>query len=76
VALFNESQARIVISTPEADLPRVLEQARAAGISAKPLGTVTAEPTLAINLAATSAAWSWDLSTLAEARQSISRLMA
>ncbi len=76
VALFNESQSRIVISVAEADLPSVLQLAADAGISATRIGTVTPGDRLQILLEAHAAQYAWELADLDDARQSITRLMA
>lgn len=78
IALFNESQSRIVVSIDPADLDTLLAAVQAAGISATPIGTVTAEPHLDISLGSspTGNSWSWLLSDLAKARQRITELMA
>lgn len=77
IALFNESQSRIVVSIDPADLDTLLAAVQAAGISATPIGTVTAEPHLDISLGSspTGNSWSWLLSDLAKARQRITELM-
>lgn len=78
IALFNESQSRIVVSIDPSDLDTLLAAVQAAGISATPIGTVTAKPHLDISLGSspTGNSWSWLLSDLAKARQRITELMA
>jgi len=57
VALFNESQSRIVISVRPDDLAAALQLLASRGVPARPIGTTLAEPRLEISAAGKSLAW-------------------
>lgn len=81
IALFNESQSRIVVSIEPDALRDVLDTAAAAGISATPIGAVTDSGRLEISITDPSDAsrhsdWSWQLPDLDRSRRRITELMA
>ncbi|HTU01521.1 MAG TPA: phosphoribosylformylglycinamidine synthase subunit PurL, partial [Candidatus Sulfotelmatobacter sp.] len=55
--LFGESQGRVVIAAAPADEPALVAAARACGVPADPIGTVTADGTLSVKTARFSLEW-------------------
>ncbi|MGC1479484.1 MAG: phosphoribosylformylglycinamidine synthase subunit PurL, partial [Chthoniobacterales bacterium] len=57
VALYNESQSRVVISVAAENVAAVLETSSSRGVPAVQIGTVTADPTLDVSIAADKFSW-------------------
>ena len=74
VALFNETQSRVVVSVAAEDAPEVLARLSEAGVSARQLGTVGGAE---LTIEASDAAHAWSIETLHEKwHGSIGKLMA
>jgi len=56
--LFGESQGRVLLCVPAGDVPQILSSARAAGVPADGIGTVTPEATLSVLTARGPLGWS------------------